>query len=260
MDIKDLTWNETQSKRFNNSLFPRSIRGLIVGKSGCGKTILLLNFLLRPGWLDYDNLMIFGKSLFQPEYRILKKAHEEQLPKEAIIRLFDNQDEIMQLKVAPFQLLEEMAKNQTNKSDIECKFYDSASDVLDPKELSSDKKNLMVFDDLLLERQNKCEAYYTRGRHSNVDCFYLAQSYFRLPRQTIRENANFICLFEQDLKNINHIYNDHVSCDMPREEFRNLYNTVWEKPNGFVVIDLSSRKNWGKYRRGLDDFYIPKPN
>ena len=33
MDIKDLAWNETQSKRFNNSLFPRSIRGLIVGKS-----------------------------------------------------------------------------------------------------------------------------------------------------------------------------------------------------------------------------------
>ena len=43
----------------------------------------------------------------------------------------------------------------------------------------------MVFDDLLLERQNKCEAYYTRGRHRNVDCFYLAQNYFRLPRQTI---------------------------------------------------------------------------
>ena len=89
-----------------------------------------------------------------------------------------------------------MAKNQTGKSDIECKFYESSSDVLDPKELSMDKKNLMVFD----ERQNKCEAYYTGGRHNNVDCFYLAQNYFRLPRQTIRENTNFICLFRQDLK------------------------------------------------------------
>ena len=68
----------------------------------------------------------------------------------------------------------------------------------------------MVFDDLLLEKQNKCESYYVRGRHSNVDCFYLAQNYFKLPRQTIRENANLICLFPQDLKNINHIYSDHV--------------------------------------------------
>jgi len=157
MDIKDLAWNETQSKRFNNSMFPESIRGLIVGKSNCGKTTLLRNFLLRPGWLDYDNLMVIGKSLFHPEYRILKKALEEQLPKEAIIRLFDHQDEIMQQSLSLIQLLEEMAKNQTGKSDTECKFYESASDVLDPKELSSDKTSLMVLDDLLLARQNKCE-------------------------------------------------------------------------------------------------------
>lgn len=256
MDIKDLAWNETQSKRFNNSLLPRSIRGLIVGKSNCGKTTLLLNFLLRPGWLDYNNLMVFGKSLFQSEYCILKKALEEQLPKEAIIQLFDNQDEIMQLNLSPIQLLEEMAKNQAGKSDIVCKFFESASDVPDPRELSADKKNLMVFDDLLLEKQNKCEAYYTRGRHSNVDCFYLSQNYFRLPRQTIRENANFICLFPQDVKNINHIYNDHVSCDMPKDEFRNLCKKAWEKPHNFVVLDLSSKKNNGKYRIGLDNFYI----
>ena len=74
--------------RFNNPLLPRSIRGIIVGQSGCGKTTLLLNLLLRPGWLDYDNLFVFRKSLFQPEYRILKKAFEEELPKEYILRLF----------------------------------------------------------------------------------------------------------------------------------------------------------------------------
>ena len=68
-------------------LLPKGIRGLIIGKSGCGKTTLLINLLLRPGWLDYNNVNIFGKSLF-PEYHILKKAFEEKLPKEIIIRLF----------------------------------------------------------------------------------------------------------------------------------------------------------------------------
>ena len=29
----------------------------------CGKTTRLLNLLLRLGWLDYDNLCVFGKSL-----------------------------------------------------------------------------------------------------------------------------------------------------------------------------------------------------
>ena len=89
MEIKDLSWNETTTKRFNNPLLPKSIRGLIIGKSGCGKTTLLLNLLLRPGWLDYDNLCVFGKSLFQPEYKILKKVFEENLPKDYSLGLFN---------------------------------------------------------------------------------------------------------------------------------------------------------------------------
>ena len=68
MEIADLSWNEVITKRFNNPLLPKSIRGIIVGKSVCGKMTLLLNLLLRPGLLDYNNLFVFGKSLFQPEY------------------------------------------------------------------------------------------------------------------------------------------------------------------------------------------------
>ena len=260
MEVKDLSWNEVIPKRFNNLLLPKSIRGLIVGKSGCGKTTLLLNLLLRPGWLDYNKLAVFGKSLFQPEYKILKKAFEEKLPKDAILRLFDVREDAMKLDVSPTSLLEEWSKvlvKDNKKIDIDCCFYETAKDVPDPRDLSPDDKNLMIFDDLLLEKQNKCESYYIRGRHSNVDCFYLSQNYFKLPRQTIRENTNFICLFKQDLKNINHIYNDHVSQDMSKEEFRKLCKTAWDKSYGFVVIDLNSPKNCGKYRSGFDTFYIP---
>ena len=115
----------------------------------------------------------------------------------------------------------------------------------------------MIFDDLLLEKQNTSESYYVRGRHSNVDCFYLAQNYFKLPRQTIREYANFICRFPQDLKNFNHIFHDHFGSDMTKKEFRQLCKTAWEKQHGFVIIDLSSKKHDGKYRSGLDEIYIP---
>ena len=80
-----------------------------------------------------------------------------------------------------------MAKETRDKSDVECKFYQSAEDVPYSRELSSEKNNLMVFDDLLFEKQNTCESCYVRGRHNNVDCFYLAHNYFKLPRRTIRE-------------------------------------------------------------------------
>ena len=80
----------------------------------------------------------------------------------------------------------------------------------------------MLFYDLLLEKQITCESYYISERYSNVDCFYLAQNYFKLPRQTIRENANLIYLFPQNLKTLNHIFDDHVASDMTKEEFRQL--------------------------------------
>jgi len=105
---------------------------------------------------------------------------------------------------------------------MECNFYESADDVPDPKEISPEHKNLMIFDDLLLQKQNKCEAYYVCGRHSNCDCLYLSQNYFKLPRQTIRENANFFCLFPQDQENIDHIFNDHMSQAMTKKQFKKI--------------------------------------
>ena len=149
----------------------------------------------------------------------MRKGFEEQLPKETIMRVFENRDEIQQEQISPSVLIDALAKNQLqhSKEPIECNFYESADNVPDPTGLSPDHKNLMIFDDLLLQKQNKCEAFYVCGRHSNCDCLYLSQNFFKLPFQTIRENANFFCLFHQDLKNIAHIFNEHVSQEMTKE-------------------------------------------
>ena len=66
-----------------------------------------------------------------------------------------------------------------------------------------------------------------------------------------------MCLFPQDLKNLNHIFDDHVGSNMTKEEFRQLCKAAWEKQHGCVIIGLISKKNNGKYRSGLDEFYIP---
>ena len=87
--------------------------------------------------------------MFKPEYHILKKPSEKKLPKEVIIRLFENQNEITDLGISPISIVEEMAKQIWDKSDVEWNFYQPAEDVPDPRELSSEKKNLMLFDDLL---------------------------------------------------------------------------------------------------------------
>ena len=115
------------------------------------------------------------------------------------------------------------------------------------------KRNLVTL--FAVRSQNTCETYNRpiRVEHRNVDCFYLANTYFKLPRQNIRENVNFVCLFPQDLKNINHrlIYNDHASTGMPRGDFLKLCETAYRRPYGCIVIDQTRKWNTGKYRNEI---------
>ena len=92
---------------------------------------------------------------------------------------------------------------------MKANFYGDCVSIPDLSELNAEEKNLLILDDCFLGKQNKADAYYTRGRHSNCDTFYISQNYFRLPLQTIRENADLIILFPQDAKNLNHIHADH---------------------------------------------------
>ena len=43
---KDTVGQSTGNCRENNPLLPQSLRGLVIGKSGCGKTIVIFNLLL----------------------------------------------------------------------------------------------------------------------------------------------------------------------------------------------------------------------
>ena len=208
MEVSNTYVWQNDKKRDNNPLLPSNIRGLIIGKSNSGKTVVLLNLLLQDGYLDYNHLYIFGKSLHQKEYKIIRKGFEKGLSKQEVSNLFQNQDKIKQLNINPDELIEQYEANNQN---INANFFEDCNDIPDPSELNENNKNLMVFDDCILEKQNKTAAYYTRGRHNNVDCFYISQSYFLLPRKTIRENSNFLILFPQDSKNLVHIYQDHCT-------------------------------------------------
>ena len=259
MEVKaNYTWN-SKVQRENNPLLPNNIRGLIIGKSNCGKTTLILNFLLQPDWLDYTHLYVFGKSLHQREYQIIRKGFEYGLSKQQLTNIFQCKDEIGECD--PVKLIEDYIQHGgIAKGSIKSSFFDDCTQIPDPSELNASSKNLLILDDCLLEKQNKAESYYTRGRHNNCDTFYISQNYFRLPRQTIRENANFIILFPQDNKNIAHIYADHCGSDMDIDEFKKLCHHVWEEGSSsynFVTIDLTSTKSSGKYRQNLETFYFP---
>ena len=91
MNVRNLSI-KSSLKRGNNLLLPSNVRGLIVGRSNCGKTVLLLNLLLNDDWLDYNNLLVFGNSLHQKEYKVMKQGFDMKLSKHQIANLLKNQD------------------------------------------------------------------------------------------------------------------------------------------------------------------------
>jgi hypothetical protein len=136
-------------------------------------------------------------------------------------------------------------------------FHSSSDDIIPIESLDPKERSIVVFDDVMLEKQNTIEQFFTRGRHGGADCFYLTQNYFRIPKQAIRDNTNFIILFNQDRKNMRAIHDTFVGGDMAFDEFCKFCHECWSEEYGFAVLDLTSKIYDGKYRSGFDLFYIP---
>ncbi|EZA56585.1 hypothetical protein X777_03263 [Ooceraea biroi] len=101
--------------------------------------------------------------------------------------------------------------------------------------------------------------YFSMGRHSNVDSFYLCQTYARIPKHLIfRDNTNLLILFKQDGTNLKHVSNDHVNTNMPYSDFCSLCHSCWQREYGFSVIDKDSALTNGRYKRGFNEFAVPQ--
>ena len=69
-------------------------------------------------------------------------------------------DEIRNSQIPPSAVVQELARTiKNNDSNVRCNFFETASDVLKPCKLNSEDKYLMIFDDLLLEKQVRMLLY-----------------------------------------------------------------------------------------------------
>lgn len=129
----------------------------------------------------------------------------------------------------------------------------------DVKELPQDiePNSVIIFDDVTMEEQDNIKRYFSYGRHNNLDCFYLTQSYVCIPRHLIRCNFNFLIIFPQDDLNLKHIYDEHLSSpDLCFSTFKQLCSLCWKEPFNYLVIDKTKEANNGRFRKGLDTFII----
>ena len=179
----------------------------------------MLSLLESPHGVRFENVYVYSKSLHQPKYLYLEKL------------------------LGPIE-------------DIGYFTFSDNCAVVPPSEALPN--SIFVFDDIACDKQNAIREYFAMGRHSKVDCFYLCQTYAKIPKHLIRNNANLLVLFRQDGTNLKHVYNDHVNTDMKYEDFYDMCCECWRDKYGFLVIDKESAIGDGRYRRGFNEYAVPK--
>ena len=161
-------------------------RMLICGPSNSGKTNTLLHMLYE--LLEYDKIYLFSKNLHQNKYQnLLQEFAEKYNPKVGYDIIEAYGDEIIPLE-----------------------------------ELRADNQKIVVFDDLVCEKnQNDIINYFINGRHKNCCVIYLSQTFYKVPKD-IRVNCSHLCIFRLDPKENKRIANeigvDHEVLDRATDE------------------------------------------
>ena len=117
------------------------------------------------------------------------------------------------------------------------------------KPINNYKGSVVIFDDMLGARNSsQIDEFFTRGRHEDLDVYYISQSYFGLPRQSIRNNSDRLILFKQTLRDVQSMYYDIGAYDMKYDEFKEMCHKAWDERYNYLCIDMTRNKNEGRYR------------
>ena len=187
----------------------------ISGRSGSGKTQLLLNILTR------DDLMgnYFHKILvFSPTAGDLDDTYASlKIPKENFIKKFDS------------SILETILNNrkaQIKKDGIE--------------KVGKSDRVLLIFDDCIAERKflesKENLMMFTLVRHYLCSVCILSQSFKKIPR-SIRINANFTCIFPSLESEINIMLEEICPAGVTKKEFREIINYCTAGRFDFMTIN-----------------------
>ena len=111
------------------------------------------------------------------------------------------------------------------------------------------KGSKVIFDDMLGARNcSQIDEFLTRGRHEDLDVYYISQSYFALPKQIYRNNSDRLILFKQTFRDVQSMYYDIGANDMKYDDFKEMCHKAWDKKFYYLCIDMTKSKNEGKYR------------
>ena len=229
----------------------RGYRMLINGFSGSGKTNLLMNLLVSNKGLQYDRIFIVSPSInYQNKYLHLRDVMERydqakldlaektlRKPENADLKLDD-----LDLNIPTAQFFESTEEMKDSGFDID--------------NLPEGKVYIAIFDDVLLDKnQTEYISLFSRGRQRGINCIYLSQRYYNVPKM-IRANLSH-CILYRGMGNSELLSVMRDLCpELDKKEARKIYNEATKDKFGFLLLDKSEFHHGLQYRRGFTDVWI----
>ena len=163
--------NENKTKHNKNWPYipDHPYRILIIGGSGSGKTNALLNLINNQP--DIDKIYLYAKDLYEPKYQFLINKRES-------------------IGLKHFNDPKAFIEYSNDMHDV----YKNINDYNPDKE----NKTLIVFDDMTadMDHNKKLNPIVTelfiRGRKLNISLVFIAQSYFKVPKDVRLITSHFL--------------------------------------------------------------------
>jgi len=210
------------------TLFNLPFRLLINGRSGSGKSNMLVNLLLNDAYpykqlFDGDNIYLFSPTASGGDYKLDVLKEELEIPDENAFEELDD------------ELIDDLYENLVD----------------DYKEKVKDKETpdnvLIVIDDfsssgaMSSKRFNKIAKVFCNGRKFLISIVVLQQSYLHT-NKTIRENSSGLILFNTSQKALETIEADNNYLKS-KKQFLNMFRDNVKEARDFLVINYSNPFN-----------------
>ena len=218
----DKVKEEIPEEEKNEYLCPvHPFRLCVIGRSGSGKSCLVLNMLFK--YLRYDNFVLISKTArLQEQFEVICDLAE----------LFPSKFKIFE-NVLSFQL----------------------------KDVAKTKKTIIVVDDYQEESEKEqlyINKLFIKSRHYNCSTIYLAQSYFKISQRS-RASANYFIFFRiNSTKEINRIHKE-IAGEMTQEEFHDLFITATDADGecwSYLMVDTNAKTIHEKFRKNMKCVYM----
>ena len=232
------TYDEA-SKNNKNLSYP--LLQIVSGKSGSGKTHLVLKELLTPGFLDYKEIYVLSPNINTKEYQFLKHGFEHNINKEILLEIFPNLNKF-RLNQIP-EVLEIIAQNMSlelKQNNIKSVFTSKKEELPTKREMNPDLPKLFIFDDLAGDRefQDIIRNFYSKGRPNNCMCIYITQKISEVQPKSIRDNRSNLILFKTAGCSFDKVYSDMAREVMEnKKEIKILCERIWRDKYAYVYIN-----------------------